>query len=180
METGIKHSTRTGTILRVMYFLSWIAFIGMAIKTGSLIIAWLVSWQHPEAAQNLYAGLDLHGLREADFTLYTMSLSFLVALNGLKATVLYVLINLLSKVNLSSPFKIEIAKLTEKISFILLSTWIVAMLNNAFAQWAERRVSVPVEQWSTDEYFFITGLVFIIAQIFKRGAELQSENELTV
>jgi hypothetical protein len=30
------------------------------------------------------------------------------------------------------------------------------------------------------DFIFIAGLVFIISQIFKRGVEIQSENELTV
>jgi hypothetical protein len=30
------------------------------------------------------------------------------------------------------------------------------------------------------EFLFMAGLVFIISPIFKRGVELQSENELTV
>jgi hypothetical protein len=32
----------------------------------------------------------------------------------------------------------------------------------------------------TGEFLFLAGIVFVIAQIFKRGIEIQTENELTV
>jgi hypothetical protein len=31
-----------------------------------------------------------------------------------------------------------------------------------------------------DEYLFIAGMIYIISQIFKRGIEIQEENNLTV
>ncbi len=33
---------------------------------------------------------------------------------------------------------------------------------------------------SSFEYFLISALIFAIAQVFKRGVEIQAENELTV
>ena len=34
--------------------------------------------------------------------------------------------------------------------------------------------------WISGEFIFMVGLVFIISQVFKRGVEIQAENDLTV
>ncbi|MBN2635649.1 MAG: DUF2975 domain-containing protein [Prolixibacteraceae bacterium] len=36
------------------------------------------------------------------------------------------------------------------------------------------------DSWNTGPFLFMAGLVFVISQIFKRGVEIQSENDLTV
>lgn len=54
------------------------------------------------------------------------------------------------------------------------------MFSNAHHQWM-RQNGLPIpENWISGEFIFLAGVIFIIAQIFKKGIELQSENELTI
>jgi Protein of unknown function (DUF2975) len=163
-----------------MYILAWVAFIGLMIKAGAILISYGVSCVNPEAASNLYKGMDLYPLRQYSFWHYTRTISFMVAISGMKAFVLFLVIKTLSKVNLMNPFTIEVARNIERISYVLLTIWIIAILDNAQNGWMLKRTGIILEGWDSGEFIFIAGLVFIISQVFKRGVELQSENDLTV
>jgi hypothetical protein len=176
----MESRTRTQQILIVMNVLAWIAFIGLLIKTGALIVSYSISWWNPDAAHNLYRGLDLHDLRDAGFWWYSQSVSFLIAFDAMRAFVMYLVIRTLSKVNLVSPFTREVCGSVEKISHVLFGIWLVAMLSNAHGNWILKKTGELVPMLDTGEFLFMAGLVFVISQVFKRGLEIQSENELTV
>lgn len=178
METIGK--TRTEQILRVMYVLSWITFIGLLVKTGAILISFGVSLFNPDASYNLYRGWSLHELRAHSFWYYTQVVSLMIVFSGLKAYIFYLVIKALSKVNMTDPFTMDVAHLLEKISYVLIGIWAVALAYNAQAEWFAKRQIINLDQWSTDGLLLMAGLVFIISQIFKRGVEIQTENELTV
>ncbi len=176
----IQTKTRTEQILTVMHILAWVAFIGLMIEAGAILVSYGVSCVNPEAAKNLYRGLNLYNLRQFNFWHYTLSVSFMVALSSMKAFVSFLVIKTLSKVNLMNPFKIEVARILERISYVLLGTWFIAMLNNAHTGWLLKKTGALQGDWVAGEFIFMAGLVFIISQVFKRGVEIQSENDLTV
>ncbi|MVM40013.1 DUF2975 domain-containing protein [Spirosoma sp. HMF3257] len=173
-------TTNTRQILSVMQIITWIAYIGLCIKTGAILISFGVSFVNPEAAKNLYKGLNLDSLRQANVTYYVSLVSFMVIILMMKAHVFYLVTKILSKITLANPFKMEVAKILEQISYVLLGTWIVGMLSNAYTSWLLKRTGEVFESGSTDDFLFMAGLVFIISQVFKRGVEIQTENELTV
>lgn len=176
----IKTKTRTEQILTVMNVLAWVAFIGLMIKAGAILISYGVSCVNPEAAINLYREQNLYSLRQFSFWHYTSTVSFMITLSGMKAIILYLVIKILSKVNLVNPFTTEVAQKLEMISYVLLGIWIVSVLNNAHNHWLLKRTGEPQGDMASGEFLFMAGLVFIISQVFKRGVEIQSENDLTV
>ena len=178
MEAKIQ--TRTEQILTVMRILAWVAFIGYLIGAGAVIISFAVSTISPEAARNLYQGMNLYNLRQYNFLNYTASVSFIVALLLMKSYVWFLVIKTLSKVSLMNPFKPEVVYLLEKISYVLFGTWIVGILSSAYIKWLEKVTGEIHGDWVSGEFIFMAGLVFIISQLFKRGVEIQSENDLTV
>ena len=163
-----------------MRVFAWIAFIGFMIEAGAILFSYIISYYNQEAAGNLYMNLNLIGLQEYSFWQYTMSVSFMVAYSCLKAYVAFLLIKTLSGVNLVNPFKIEVAMLLEKISHVLFGISIVAIVYNAHSKWLMKRTSIILEKWPAEELIFMTLLVFVITQVYKRGVEIQSEHELTV
>lgn len=173
--------TKTAQILMVLKALAWIAFIGYLIEAGSIMISFTVSYLNPVAAKDLYKGLDFYNLRQMDFWHYTQSISLLLALSLMKAWVWWLVIKTLSSINLANPFKMEVAHILEKIGYILFSIWITALLASAHTGWLMKRTGESFGSTDTmDEFLFMAGLVYIISQVFKRGVEIQSENELTV
>jgi hypothetical protein len=74
----------------------------------------------------------------------------------------------------------EVANTLERISYVLFGTWIVGMLSSAYSAWLMKTTGETFVNYVSGEFIFVAGLVFIISQVFKRGVEIQSENELTV
>jgi hypothetical protein len=163
-----------------MPILAWVVYIGFSIEAGAIIISYIVSCVNPEAAKNLYKGLSLYDFRQYNFWGYTVSIVFLIALPVLKASVAYEVIKTLSKFNLKNPFTIEVAKRLEKISYIAFAVWIVTMLSNAYVSLMLKITGKSFGSLIPADFIFMVGLTFIIAQVFKRGVEIQSENDLTV
>lgn len=180
MNTSIHTNTRTRQLLKVMLVLTWIAFVGLMIQPGALLVSYVVGCIYPEAIPKMYKGLDNDTLRQFSFRHYSLFVFFRVALSVMKAFVLYLAIKAMSEVNLVSPFKLEMVRILERISYVLFGTWIIATLHNMHTGWLLKRTGVDQDIWPPETFIFMAGVVFIISQIFKRGVELQSENDLTV
>ncbi len=172
--------TKTQTILQVMNVLTWIVFIGILIEGGATLFSFIISFFNSDAAFDLYKGLDLFPLRETDFRHYTAVVSFMVVLYGLKAYTAYLVIMIMSKINLKSPFSKTIADLIEKISFVLFEIFIISVIFNGYIKWLSESYIIEYENVNSSEFLFLAGIIYIIAQVFKKGLEIQSENELTI
>jgi hypothetical protein len=86
------------TILRVMNILFWLAFIGLCIKTGAILISFAVSlFINSEGAKDLYLGLNLFDLYSYNKLYYISTVSLIAAITGLKAFVAYLMISNISK-----------------------------------------------------------------------------------
>jgi hypothetical protein len=176
----IKAKTRTEQILIVMHILAWMALVGFVIEAGAMSYTYFVSIFYEDGARDLYNGLNYLELRQYNFWQYTLSISFRVAIRVMQAYTSWLVIKCLMTVKLDNPFKPEVAQQIEKISYLMLSTWVVAMVHNLHAYWMTNLVRDFVPTWISGEFIFAAGLLFIVAQIFKRGVEIQSESELTV
>jgi hypothetical protein len=172
--------TRTEGILVVLKIIAWIAMIGYSIEAGSKIISFVVSFFNIEAAKNLYKGLSYYDLRMQGEWQYIGVVSLVIAIAVMKVNVWIKVIQLFSDLNLQNPFKPKVAKLLETIAYILLTIVIVSIIANGQLEWVNRRFSLDYSSHSTEPYIFMAALTYIISQIFKRGIEIQEENELTV
>lgn len=172
--------TKTETILTIMNVLAWITFIGLLIEAGAILVSYGVSTINPEAAKNLYKGLDFYNLRRYDFWHYTGIVSFKAAILIIEAYAAYIVIKVLSTIKIASPFTMSVAQRLEKIAYMLILAWVATLLYNGQLRWLSAEVADLNERQLSVELIFYAGLVFVIAQIFKKGVEIQTENELTV
>lgn len=172
---------KTKEIFTLMKVVTWIIFIGLCIKLGTLIVTSSISlFFDPEAAQNLYLGLDLSQLQAYSRQYFLYSISFGVAIAALQAYLLYLVTTIFSKINIAKPFNIEIATIISNISHYALFTGIIAIICRGFHKWLLKAgVDVPLD-WGGSGYLFMAGILFVIAYIFKRGVALQEENNLTI
>jgi len=98
----------------------------------------------------------------------------------LKASVWWMVVKLINKIKLANPFTREIAHSLEFISYLLFAVWVLSATAGGFSAWVEKMDGNLKISWNHEQFLFMAGLVFIISQIFKRGVEIQSENDLTV
>lgn len=173
-------NTKTSRILSLLNIVAWVAFVGFMVQAGAILFSYTVTCFKPDAAKNLYKGLDMSALYHFNFTYYTLHMAFLIVLLVMKSLVWYLVIKTLSGIRQHNPFNTGTSLMLLTISYVLFATWILGVINNAYNGWLIKQVSDLADGSSTDSFLFMAGLVFIIAQIFKYGVELQSENELTV
>ena len=172
--------SKTERILTVMNVLAWIVFVGAMIDAGGDLTSWGISFWHPLAAKDLFNHLDLYALREFSVFHYSLAVLFSVAAMIMIGYTAYLVIKVLSKIKLSNPFTQEIAQRMERISYFLLATWILVMLKNLHTYWLQQQVPGVKVEYISGDFIFTAGVVFVFAQIFKKGVELQTEHELTV
>jgi hypothetical protein len=180
MNNQIVSKTRTTQLLRVLKIVAWVAFVGYLIQAGAMLLSFGVSFVNPDASADIYKGLDLQDLRDYSVGHYGIQVGFRMIIALLKASVAFLVIKAIGQLDIDHPFKIEIADLLEQISFVLLATWAIGVAHVAYSKWLAKFTDEFYGTVISIEFIFMAGLVFIIAQIFKRGVEIQNENELTV
>ena len=163
-----------------MNVLAWLAVVGYIINAGAMLVSYAVSVGNPEGAKNLYMGFNLFSLRQYDFWEYTGIVALQVAIVALEAYIAFLVTKVLSKIKMSNPFSMEVANTLQKISYIILFTWVVSLIYNGHVSWLAKKIPGLNEHLVPGEFLLVAGVVFVFAQIFKKGVELQTENELTV
>lgn len=171
-------------ILKVLHVMSWIVFIGLCIEAGTLIFNFTYTLLKPIASQNIYKGLDLSEIYEKQFPHFVGLMSFVVILAVLKAYLFYLVVKIFLKLNLVKPFDIEISILIKKISFEAVGISVVSFIAH---QYTKRLIQKGYEVSDVEKYWndagaflMMAAILFVISQVFKKGIELQKENDLTV
>lgn len=175
--------TRTEKILTVLKILAFMGAIGYSIDCGAQVTSFVASFINPEWAKRTYqVNLDIFNIREHSTWFYAYAMSLTIVVSALKATIWYVVFDLLTKLKLQTPFSMEVEKKLERIAYLLLGVWLVSSVFwKIYAYYLTQAtgIQVPVDN-NGDEYFFMAGILYIVSQIFKRGIEIQEENLLTV
>ena len=179
----MKSSTKQ--ILGIMKVVCWIIFIGLCIKTGSILYSFFVSlFINPVAAKHLYLELNLADLKAYSITNYSIMMSLVVVLWAMKAYMFYQVIKIFLEINLVNPFSKAVAILISKISYLAL---IIGIFSATITSYSETLIREGVSLTTLSQYIdggagflFFAGIIYIISLVFKRGIEMQSENELTV
>ena len=171
--------SNTEKLLMVMRVLAWVVFIGLCIKAGAMLISYVVSIGNAIAAKNLYSDTDFSAYRQLGLTHYTFIVGYQVVYIITQAYAAYLVTMLLTKLNISRPFSQEVVALMQRLSYCILNVWVVAVINNIHVGILEQKLGIPANEISVDA-IFLAGVVYVLAQMFKRGVEIQSENELTV
>lgn len=169
------------TVLKIMNVLFWIVFIGLCIETGALLISFCVSlFISPASAKGLYMSVNLSKLYEYSKSYYIQIVSLIISLNGLKAFIAYLVVRIFIKFDFSKPFNPDVTALIATISHVALGTGIIAIVGSGTSEWLVKRgIAVPIN-WGGGEILFFAGVIYIIANVFKKGTELQTESDLTI
>jgi hypothetical protein len=102
----------------------------------------------------------------------------------LKAYLFYLVILLISKIDLEKPFNSFVSKQITQISYFTLAIGLLSFLAQHTAKnLMDKGFNIDkLDQFWTDSQAFIlmAAVIYIIATIIKRGIEIQNENDLTV
>ncbi|MBM3426254.1 MAG: DUF2975 domain-containing protein [Bacteroidetes bacterium] len=184
LNTWKEKWTQQPTLMLITVVI-WSIFIGLCIQAGTLLVTLAYSFVKPTVAQDLYEGLNLYSLRTQNTWFYGGFVTLILSIAILKAQLFYTMIRIFLKIDLVHPFSEEIAKQISRLSYIAFEIGIFIFFTNSSASWLAKRgfeVDGGVQSFLSGafEYFLLSALIFGIAQVFKRGVEIQAENELTV
>lgn len=175
----------TDTVIKVLQVVAWIIFIGLSIETGALLFNFIYALFNPVVTKNLYFGLNLSELFAQHKFIYACVASFLVLISALKAYVFYLVIRVFMTLNLVKPFSLEVATIIERISYSVFRVGLLGLLAHQFFRGLTRK-GIPVDttvdlywdEWGT--FLMMAAILLVITHIFKKGMDLQVENDLTV
>lgn len=182
MQITTKH------VLSVLHVLAWIIFIGLCLQAGIIIVSSILKFiVSPEHHDKLWQEVDftsLYDFNKSHFITHIIVISIVLIL---KATLFYMIVKMFNdkKLSLSHPFSHYMNRYIYKMAFISFLIALFAGGGVNFSEWLTKQgVTMPNIQEQQiagpDVWLFMSVVLFVLAQIFKRGIEIQSENELTV
>lgn len=171
-------------VFKGLTFLAWAIFVGLCVDAGGLIVNCIVSVYSPESVQYLYQKLDLTEVYSHNKLTFIIIYTFILAIAYLKLYLFYIVIKLLSKLDLQNPFNIQVSKQILLISYLTFAIGIgsysakqiVQMISNY-----EQTVQALDQFWVDSQAFIMmAAVIYVVATIFNHGVQLQNENDLTV
>lgn len=178
----IKISSRQ--MLKLLYVLSWILFIAVCIEAGSFVFNAAFTFMWNSAAAGYF---QLSELYTHDPGYFLVELLLMSIAGVLKALLFYLILKLLHerKLNMQQPFNRELGRFMFHVVYLTLGIGLFSHWGVAYTEWlAGQGIKMPDISYlhldGADVWLFMSVTFFVIAHIFKRGIEIQSENELTI
>ena len=177
-------SKANNLVFKGLHIVAWVIFVGLCIEAGALLVNFIISLFKPEVVKNLYQKLDLSQMYSQNKWAYFGMYGFVLTIAIMKAYLFYLVIKLTLKLNLSKPFNSIVC---EQITQISYATLFIGLLSHVARQTSKYLLHHGYEIdslnpfWVDSEAFIMmAAVVYVIAIIFKKGIEIQNENDLTV
>lgn len=174
----------TQPVLMLLTIVIWSIFIGLCIKGGSLLFTSVYSLFSPSVAKDLYKGLDLSVFREWHTGYYIVAVSLLIGISASKAYIFFLVIRVFLKIDLVHPFSKEVSILISNIGKVTVQVGVLTIIAASYFVWlSSKTFHSPLTSGflsGSAEYLIMGAVIYAIAMVFKRGVEIQADNDLTV
>ncbi len=171
-------------VFKGLKIVAWIIFVGLCIEAGGLIVNLIFSLYNPEFVQNLYQKLDLSEMYDRSKWAFFSMYSFILFISILKAYLFYIVIKLVTKINLSKPFNSFVSRQISQISYYTLSIGLISHMARQSAKNLQHHgynIDTLNQFWTDSQAFILmAAVIYVIATIFSKGVEYQEELEETV
>lgn len=177
-------SKRNNFVFIGLHIIAWVIFVGLCIEAGGLIVNFVFSIYKPEFVKNLYQKLDLIEMYNRSKWAFFGMYSFILIGALLKAYLFYIVAMLMHKIDLSEPFNSFVSEQITKISYCTFSVGILSYIARQTAKSLQHggyAIDNLNQFWGDSQAFILmAAVIYVIATIFKKGVEIQNENDLTV
>jgi len=134
--------------------------------------------------ESFLMGFNISALEVLSRVEYNVVMIFLILSSATKAYLVYRVIQILSKINLIQPFNQNMASLITNINYVALAIGIIEVMADSYLEFlsGSSMTRLPLKSFveNDNQFLFLAGIIFIISIVFKRGLEIQSDNNLTV
>ena len=183
-------SKGTNFAFKSLNILAWIIFIGLCIETGGLIVNAIISlFINPMASARFWGNRNLYELYQFNQSHFVTIVILLIIVSTLKSILFYLIVHLFhkKKLNLNNPFNEQLGRALFNIGYLALGIGLFSWWGNNFSKWLKMVGQNALTQTfgnikfeGADVWLFMAIILLIFGMIFKKGIELQSENDLTV
>ncbi len=178
----------TRQILNFLQILSWIIFIGLSIEAGAFLFNTIYTFAiNPANTKSFWDGADLSYLYDYDKGYFLVITGTIIIVAVLKAIMFFLIIRLFAGKNmdLARPFSGKVKNFVLMLSCLAVGIAFFSYMGNKYAAWlikhgVEKIDLRPFHLEGSDVWLFMAVIFFVLAQVIKRGIEIQTENELTV
>lgn len=177
-------TTFNSFVFKALYAIAGLIFVGLCIEAGALLVNFFYSILRPEFVGKLFLKLDLTRIHNDNQWVFYGIYGFIIFIAVLKVLLFYTVIILLSKLDMTKPFSSFVADKISRISYYTLSIGLFSYIARKVVQ-SLGHYGYDISQldrfWVDSQAFILmAAVIFIIASIFRKGIEIQKENELTV
>ena len=181
-------SRKTDSIFKVLNVVSWILFVGLCVEAGGFITnAFFTLLLNPVGASKFWVEVDLSAVYNYNQSYFVILILLIIIVTVLKALMFYLIVIIFhdKRFDLSHPFNEAVRRFILNIAYLalgigLFSLWGAKFSNELMIQGVKITDVQSLKLGGADVWLFMSVILFIIAQIFKKGIEIQTENELTV
>jgi hypothetical protein len=181
-------SIKTDSVLKALEVISWLLFIGICIEAGGFIFnTFLTLVLNPVGANKFWTEVNLSELYNYNQSYFITVTSLMIIVAMMRAFMFYIIVKIFhdKKLSLSQPFNETVRHFILKIAYFALGIGLFSFWGAAYTRGlVNQGVQMPDLQYlrlgGADVWLFMAVILFIIAQIFKKGIEIQNENDLTV
>lgn len=181
-------SRKSDFIFKTLNVISWVIFVGLCVQAGGFITnAFFTLLLDPVGASKFWVEVDLSAVYNYNQSYFVILISLIIIVTVLKALMFYLIVIIFhdKRFNLSQPFNEQVKRFILNIAYLALGIGLFSLWGAKFGEkLVIQGVKIPDMQYLTlggaDVWLFMSIILFVIAQIFKKGIEIQTENELTV
>lgn len=179
---------KLGILRTIVHILAWIVFVGLGIEAGAFITQTIGTLAlTPEGAKRLWMQADLTGLYNHNQSIYVAVMCLICIVAVLKTILFYQIVRILydKKVTLSRPFSQSVRKFVAISTSLAFGIGFFALFGVGHVEKLEAHgVAMPgLEQMKLDGgavWLFMGVVLLVMGEVFKKGIQMQEENDLTV
>jgi len=177
----------TQRMLKILYILSWIIFVGVCIEAGSFIVNAVFALADPGKVKYLWHEVDLSALYQYDHGYFFAETLLMGIVAVMRGWLFYLIIKILrdKQLDIAQPFSAVMGRFILNMSYVALFIGLFSWWGTKYTEWlVTKGVTMPGIEYlrlgGADVWLFMGVTLLVIAQMFKRGIEIQTENDLTV
>ena len=179
---------KTDIIFKVLQVVSWVLFFGLCVQAGGFIFnAFFTLFWNPIGARKFWLEVDLSVLYDFNETFFVIMITLMIIVAVMKALLFYCIVQVFydKKFDLAHPFNEVVRRFILNMAYLafgigLFSIWGTRFNENLVKQGIQMPSVQDVSIGGADVWLFMSVILLVIAQIFKKGIEIQTENELTI
>jgi hypothetical protein len=177
----------TKQILNLLLVLAWVIFVGLSIEAGSFLTNIIFTFVNPGVVPHLWQQVDMPELFQFDRGYFMAVVLLFCIVSIAKAWLFYLIIRLLhnKNVNVARTFSAIVQRFISHIAYFSILIGLFSISGIKYIEWLTKLgVKMPntiyLQLSGGDVWLFLAVILFVIAQVYKRGIEIQSDNDLTI